>query len=105
VKSTRQVGDTWEYEFNWLGWIVSGTSECTGFARPSRYQFKTVTGNPSTWTYRCEASGGGTKLTLDVEYELPKAQLARFASETALKALNQNIAHEIVNNLKALVED
>jgi carbon monoxide dehydrogenase subunit G len=105
VQSKGQVGDTWEYEFNWLGWMVSGRSECTGFSRPSEYQFKTLTGNASTWTYRCEPSGGATKLTLEVEYELPQMQLARFASETALKTLNQNAAREVVHNIKALVED
>jgi carbon monoxide dehydrogenase subunit G len=104
VKAKRQVGDSWDYEFNWLGWVVSGRSECTGFTKPSKYQFKTVTGNPSTWTYRCEPAGGGTKLTLDVEYDVPKSQLARFASEGALKSMNQNTAKEIVANIKALVE-
>jgi carbon monoxide dehydrogenase subunit G len=102
--SGRDLGASWNFEFNWLGWIVSGRSECTGFQKPSLYQFKTVSGNKSTWTYRCESSGKGTKLTLDVEYDVPKNQLARFASEAVLKKMNQNTAREIVNNLKALVE-
>jgi hypothetical protein len=63
-----------------------------------------VTGNTSTWTYRCESSGAATKLSLEVEYDVPQSQLARFASDAVLKKMNQNTAREIVNNLKALVE-
>jgi carbon monoxide dehydrogenase subunit G len=100
----RDLGASWDFEFNWLGWIVSGRSECTAFKKPSLYQFKTLTGNKSTWTYRCESSGGGTKLALEVEYDVPQSQLARFASEAVLKKMNHNTAREIVNNLKALVE-
>ena len=104
VSQTRTVGCSWDYEFNWLGWIVSGKSECTKYDQPATYQFKTLTGNRSTWTYTCTASGTGTQLTLEVEYEVPQNQLARFASEGVLKRMNENTAREIVNNLKALVE-
>ena len=98
------VDQGWDYEFNWFGLVVIGNSRCTRYEKPSIYQFKTVTGNPSTWNYRFEPNGGGTRLTLDVEYELPQNQLARFATEGVLKRMNENTAREIVNNLKALVE-
>ena len=104
VSQHRGVGCSWNFEFNWLGWIVSGQSECTKYDQPTTYQFKTLTGNRSTWTYTCAPSGGGTELTLEVEYEVPQNQLARFASEGVLKRMNENTAREIVNNLKALVE-
>lgn len=104
VSQNRALGCRWQYEFNWLGWIVSGESECTRFEEPTTYQFRTLTGNRSTWTYRCEPSGNGTQLTLEVEYEVPGNQLARFASEGVLRRMNENTAREIVSNLKALVE-
>lgn len=98
------VGQGWEYEFNWFGLVVSGNSRCTQYDKPSVYQFKTITGNPSTWTYRFEPASGGTRLTLHVEYELPQNQLARFAAAGALEQMNRNRAREIVANLKALIE-
>lgn len=98
------VGQSWEYEFNWFGLVISGTSRCTQYDKPSVYQFKTVTGNPSTWTYRIERAGDRSRLTLDVEYELPQSQLARFATAGALEQMNRNRAREIVANLKALME-
>lgn len=104
VSPNRALGCTWDYEFNWLGWIVSGRSECTRFEEPSIYQFRTLTGNRSTWTYHCDSTGAGTQLTLEVEYDVPQNQLARFASEGVLRRMNENTAREIVSNLKALVE-
>ena len=98
------VNQQWDYEFNWFGLVVIGHSQCTKYERPSVYQFKTITGNPSTWTYRFQASGGGTLLTLEVDYELPQNQLARFATAGALEQMNRNRAAEIVSNLKTLIE-
>ena len=98
------VGQAWDYEFNWFGLVVSGNSKCTEYKKPAVYQFKTLTGNPSTWTYRFEPSGKNTRLTLDVDFELPQNQLARFAAGDALEKMNRNRAREIVNNLKALIE-
>src|SRR5215204_6399584 len=98
------VDQAWDYEFNWFGLVVSGHSRCTRYDRASVYQFKTLTGNPSTWTYHFEPDGKGTRLTLDVDYELPQNQLARFATAGTLEQMNRNRAREIVANLKALIE-
>ena len=98
------VGQGWDYEFNWFGLVITGTSRCTRYEKPSLYEFRTLTGNPSTWTYRFEPNGGGTRLTLDVEYELPTNQLARFASAGVIEKMNRDRAREIVHNLKALLE-
>ncbi len=98
------VGQSWDYEFNWFGLVISGNSKCTEYKKGSVYQFKTVTGNPSTWTYRFQPAGNSTRLTLDVDFELPQSQLARFAAGDALEKMNRNRAREIVDNLKALIE-
>ena len=98
------VGQSWDYEFNWFGLVISGNSKCTEYKKASVYQFKTLTGNPSTWTYRFQPAGKNTRLTLDVDFELPQSQLARFAAGDALEKMNRNRAREIVNNLKALIE-
>ena len=98
------VGTSWDYEFDWFGLVVNGHSECTRFERPTLYQFKTVTGNPSTWTYRIDRAGTGSRLTLEVDYEVPDTILAKF-SRGVLEQMNQKRAGEIVSNLRALVED
>ncbi len=97
-------GQTWDYEFNWFGLVISGNSRCTKHERPSAFQFQTVTGNPSTWTYRLESRGSGTRLTFEVDFEMPENQLARFATAGMLQKMNESRAREVVGNLKALLE-
>jgi carbon monoxide dehydrogenase subunit G len=99
------VGQTWDYEFNWFGLVISGHSRCTKFDRPSVYQFQTVTGNRSTWTYRFEPDGAGTRVVFNVDYEVPESQLARFATENTLERMNKERAVEVLGNLKGLIEE
>lgn len=98
-------GQTWDYEFNWFGLVISGSSRCTKLERPRRYEFETVTGNHSTWQYRFEPDGPGTRITLRVDYDVPQNQLARFATEGRLQAMNEERAAEALANLKGLVEE
>ena len=98
---------TWpdrEYEFDWFGLVVSGNSKCTRSKRPTVYEFKTITGNPTTWTYKIEPSGANAQLTLEVQYEIPGNAIARFASQPVFEKMNQDRAREIVSNLKTMLE-
>ena len=99
------VGQTWEYEFNWFGLVISGTSRCTKLDRPRTYEFQTVTGNRSTWTYSFKANGEATDLTLVVDYDVPENMVARFATRGTLEKMNQERAAEALRNLKGLLED
>jgi len=101
---TAQLGRIWEFEFNWFGLTLSGRTECKRLEPPTLYQFQTLAGVKSTWTYRCEAKDGQTQLTLEVEYDLPQNLLARFAAQGVLERMNQNRARETVANLKVLLE-
>ena len=98
-------GQTWTYEFNWFGLVISGQTRCTRLERPRLYEFETVTGNHSTWEYRFEPEDGRTRVTLRVDYDVPQNQLARFAAEGQLQAMNEQRAVETLANLKGLVED
>jgi ribosome-associated toxin RatA of RatAB toxin-antitoxin module len=102
--STPRPGQTWEYEFDWFGLVVSGSSRCTKSEPGKLHQFQTVTGNPSTWTYLIEPDGTNTRLTLEVEYEIPGNVLARYASQPVFEKMNQDRAREIVANVKTMLE-
>jgi ligand-binding SRPBCC domain-containing protein len=99
------VGQTWEYEFNWFGLVISGQTRCTKIDRPRSYQFQTITGNRSTWTYRFEPKDAATRITLEVEYDVPQNMLARYASQATLEKMNQERAREALANLKGLLEE
>lgn len=99
-----QSGQTWEYEFDWFGLVVSGNSKCTKSEPAKVHQFQTVTGNPSTWTYVIEPDGTNTRLTLEVEYQIPGNVLARYASQSVFEKMNVDRAREIVANVKTMLE-
>lgn len=98
-------GQTWDYEFNWFGLVISGQTRCTKLERPRLYEFQTVTGNPSTWQYSFEHDGATTRVTLHVDYEVPENQLTRFATQGMLQSMNEQRAAETLANLKGLVEE
>jgi carbon monoxide dehydrogenase subunit G len=98
-----ELGRTWEYEFNWFGVVVSGKSTCTRAERPGVYQFRTITGPKSTWTYRFDGDGPKTRVTLEVEFEVPENLLSRFATGPLTK-MNEDRGRETLSNLKALLE-
>jgi hypothetical protein len=99
------IGQTWEYEFNWFGVVISGQTRCTKLDRPRSYQFQTVTGNRSTWTYRFEPKEATTRVTLEVDYDVPQNMLARYASQGTLEKMNQERAAEALSTLKGLLEE
>ena len=99
-----QPGQTWEYEFDWFGFVVSGNSKCIQADSPRVYAFQTVSGSPSTWTYRFDPDRPGTRLTLEVEYEIPQNLLARYASQSTLEKMNADRARKIVENIKTMIE-
>jgi len=102
--ATTQPGQTWSYEFDWFGFVVSGNSKCIRSEGPGVYEFQTITGNPSTWTYQIEPDGSNTRLTLAVQYEVPDNVMARFASQPVFEKMNQDRAVEVVANIKAMLE-
>src|ERR1051325_967562 len=97
--SEPKVGRTWEFEFNWHGLILAGQTKCTQYDPPRLYQFQTLTGAKSTWTYRCDQQDRRTRLTLEVEFELPQGLLGRFATPGSLEKMNQNRVHETLSNI------
>jgi ligand-binding SRPBCC domain-containing protein len=99
------IGQTWEYEFNWFGIVISGQTRCTKLDRPRSYQFQTVTGNRSIWTYRFEPKDATTRVSLEVEYDIPQNMLARYASQGTLEKMNQERAAEALSTLKGLLEE
>lgn len=99
------VGQTWEYEFNWFGVVISGQTRCTTLDRPRSYQFQTITGNRSTWTYGFEPKDKTTRVTLEVDYDVPQNMVARYASQGTLEKMNKERAAEALSTLKGLLEE
>jgi uncharacterized membrane protein len=63
---------------------------------------KSSGGIPSTFDWQYQEEGGATRLTVDVEYEIPSA-LGRLATPFVTK-INENSAETLLANLKARME-
>lgn len=99
----RTVGTTWDWTFTMAGILLSGRAETVAYEPGKRYSFKTTSGVTSTFVYSVEPGAGGTKLTIDVKYEIPKTVAGKMQA-AVVERLNEEGAHAAVENLKAILD-
>ena len=109
----KKPGTTWEWVYSLAGVELAGKAETVRFVPGKEFVYKTTTGAKSTFTYRADAAGGGgggggggkkTKLSLNVEYEVPVNALGKMKA-SVFEKLNDAEGKRVVENLKALLED
>lgn len=98
------AGTTWKWKWVTLGMEFEGIGRCVQHEQGRSYSFQTQGGLESKWTYRAEAHEGGTKLSLDLEYQIPDHVLARLPSERILDGLRKTEAGTAIQNLKVILE-
>jgi carbon monoxide dehydrogenase subunit G len=98
------AGTTWKWKFVVLGTEFEGSGRSVKYEPGKLYAFETEGGLQSKWTYRVEPEGDGTKLTIDVEYQIPDHLVARLPPPPMLEALKKTEADLVFNNLKVLLE-
>ena len=95
------------YNFSWVykmaGVRFDGASETTEAIPNQRVVTKSTKGIESTFVWMYESEGGGTKLTLEVEYTVPIPLLGKLAEAFIVKQ-NQHEADVMLANLKARME-
>src|SRR3972149_11725950 len=64
------VGQTFDWHFNMFGISLSGKAMVTEFERPNKAVIVTDGNNKTTWTYSFEKENSGTKVKVEVDYEL-----------------------------------
>ena len=74
------------------------------FVPAKEFVYKTTTGAISTFTYRADGAGSKTKLSLNVEYEVPTNALGKMKA-SMFEKLNEQESKRVVENLKALLEE
>jgi uncharacterized membrane protein len=102
-------GNTWGFEYDMFGVPLRGESECTEFERPSRYVWRSIPGSSTidtTFSYTFEPQDGGTKVSLDVEYELPQEVLGgKLTDKLVVERMNEHEADAAIKNLKVVLEE
>ncbi len=100
----RKSGTSWDWVYSLAGVELSGKAETIRFVPGKEFVYKTTTGARSTFTYRADGKGSKTRLSFDVEYEVPKNALGKLQL-SAFEKLNDAESKRVVENLKALLED
>ena len=98
------VGTAWRWKWVALGMEFEGIGRCISYEPARQYVFRTEGGITSTWSYKAEGEGGGTRLTLDLEYEMPERALARMWSDAILDGLRKSEADHAIQNLKLILD-
>ena len=101
--NARNVGETWDFTFTMGGVDIIGKAETSDYVEGKVYAFKTTNGITSTFRYTVEPESDGTRLTMDVEYEIPENVLAKILDKSVIEGLNDQEGDRAVGNLKAIL--
>jgi uncharacterized membrane protein len=100
----KKPGTSWDWVYALSGVELSGKAETVRWVPGKEFVYKTTTGAKSTFTYRADPAGSKkTKLSLNVEYEVPTNALGKMKS-SVFEKLNDAEGKKVVENLKTLLE-
>ncbi|MSU45301.1 MAG: hypothetical protein EXS47_01595 [Candidatus Zambryskibacteria bacterium] len=99
----KHIGESWDFTFSMGGVEVKGKAETADYVEGKHYSFKTTTGIVSTFSYSVEAENGGTRLTMDVDYEIPHNVVAKLLDSAVVERLNDQEGDRAVENLQAIL--
>lgn len=98
------VGQTFDWRFNMAGVDLRGKAEVTEYEAPHKAKIVSTGDSSSTWIYSFQEEDGGTKVTLDVEYEIADSAVKKLADKLVVEQLNQRSAEQSLENLKTILE-
>ena len=100
----RKPGTSWDWVYSLAGVELTGKAETIRFTPGKEFVYKTTTGAKSTFTYSAAPSGKKTKLSLNVDYEVPTSALGKMKA-SMFEKLNDAEGKRVVENLRALLEE
>jgi len=100
----QQPGRRWRWVFSMAGVELVGGSETTQYEAGKVFGYKTDGDIAAEFTYAAEAEDGGSRLTIDVDYEVPDNALAAVTDKAVIERLNDNVATGAAESLKAILE-
>lgn len=104
IKPVANGGAEYDWTYKMAGMKFKGHAKPTSFERNKRFSVKNETGIPSSFIWSFDGENGGTRLSLDVEYEIPHTLLGKLA-EPFLVKLNEREADAVLENIKARCEE
>ena len=99
----KKPSTSWDWVYSLAGVELAGKAETIRFVPGKEFVYKTTTGAKSTFTYRADSAGAKTKLSLNVEYEVPTNALGKMKA-SVFEKLNDAEGKKVVENLKTVLE-
>lgn len=96
-------GSSWDWTFVMGGVELTGKAETADYQKGKRYSFKT-TGIQSTFVYSAEPSNGGSRVTAEVNYEVPQSVLGKVADKAVVERMNERDADKAAENLRTILD-
>lgn len=98
-----QVGQKWNWRYNMVGMDITGSAEVTEIQAPHSWKLKSTGGANSTWAFTFADEGAGTKVTLEIEYDMPEGVMGKLSSN-AIEKINQKTVEDSLQHLKTILE-
>ena len=98
------VGQKFDWRFNMAGVDLRGKAEVTEYASPTKVVISSKGDADSTWTYTLEENDRGTKVSVEIDYELAETALQRIANKAVISKLAQKTTEQMLENLKVILE-
>ena len=98
------AGTTWKWEWSVLGLEFEGTGRCLEHEPGRLYRMQSEGDIRSTWTYSAAPDEGGTRLTIALEYEVPKSVIPLLPVGAAAEALRKSEAERVLRKLKEILD-
>jgi carbon monoxide dehydrogenase subunit G len=99
----KQKGTRWDWTFVMGGLELAGKAETAEYQPAKRYSFRT-TGIDSTFVYSAEPQNGGSRVTAEVNYEIPQSVLGKVADRAVIERMNERDADKAADSLRAILD-
>lgn len=101
---TPVPGTTFEWVYRMLGMNFSGKGSVIEYEKDKRFTIKMEGAFPIKETYNFEDVGGSTRLTFEIDYEMPGQILGVIANSRLVEKLNIREADTVLEKVKTLCE-
>ena len=98
------AGQKFDWRFNMAGVDLRGKAEVTEYTPPTKVIISSKGDADSTWTYTLEEADGGTKVVVEINYEIAETALQRIANKMVINKLAQKTTEQMLENLKVILE-
>ena len=98
------VGMQWNWSYKMFGLLFKGKAEVVEHITNKSYIFMTSGGVKSTWTFSFRSEFGGTRMYLEVGYNIPMPVLGKVAEKLVLLQ-NEREADLAMANIKTNLEN